>query len=162
MNNDKCCEKCYGRQGTRAGGGIYCLDKDCPCHTPPQASLKANTLTRACACQQFQQNGTCEHLQTPFPSSQEEPWEEDFKKWYVQNYPANWKAHVVVKRIKALLEADRKERAGVVVERVAKMFDKDALKESGDTMGTVALYSYSRGWNNAIKKIVKIIKDVMK
>jgi len=23
--NEKCCEKCFGRQGTSAGGGIYCL-----------------------------------------------------------------------------------------------------------------------------------------
>lgn len=152
MNNDKCCEKCYGRQGTRAGGGIYCLDKDCPCHTPPQASLKANTLTRACACQQFQQNGTCEHLQTPFPSSQEEPWEEDFKKWYVQNYPANWKAHVVVKRIKALLEADRKERAGVVLERVTEK----------TTMTRVPGNPWNDGYFAALEDAIDVIKDVMK
>lgn len=30
-----CCQKCYGRQGTLAGGGIYCNDNACPCHTQP-------------------------------------------------------------------------------------------------------------------------------
>ena len=28
----ECCDKCYGRQGTTAGGGIYCNDTNCPCH----------------------------------------------------------------------------------------------------------------------------------
>ncbi len=28
-----CCEKCYGRQGTMAGGGVYCIDSNCPCHS---------------------------------------------------------------------------------------------------------------------------------
>lgn len=32
-----CCEKCYGRQGTLAGGGIYCNNAACPCHTPKEA-----------------------------------------------------------------------------------------------------------------------------
>lgn len=27
-----CCEKCYGRQGTSAGGGTYCNGPSCPCH----------------------------------------------------------------------------------------------------------------------------------
>lgn len=29
-----CCPKCYGRMGTLAGGGIYCHDSRCPCHSP--------------------------------------------------------------------------------------------------------------------------------
>lgn len=29
---NNCCQQCYGRQGTRAGGGIYCDNTNCPCH----------------------------------------------------------------------------------------------------------------------------------
>lgn len=28
----KCCAKCYGRQGTTAGGGVYCWNYSCKCH----------------------------------------------------------------------------------------------------------------------------------
>lgn len=28
-----CCGNCYGRMGTLAGGGTYCSDTACPCHT---------------------------------------------------------------------------------------------------------------------------------
>lgn len=33
MNKPTCCEECYGRQGTLAGGGTYCSNAVCPCHT---------------------------------------------------------------------------------------------------------------------------------
>lgn len=30
-----CCSACYGRQGTKAGGGVYCSDESCSCHSDP-------------------------------------------------------------------------------------------------------------------------------
>lgn len=34
---EKCCEKCYGRQGTLAGGGTYCqVDREGCCHAPTE------------------------------------------------------------------------------------------------------------------------------
>ena len=34
IKTKECCMNCYGRQGTIAGGGIFCFNTDCPCHTP--------------------------------------------------------------------------------------------------------------------------------
>ncbi len=31
---EKCCIACYGRQETSAGGGVYCNDSSCKCHSP--------------------------------------------------------------------------------------------------------------------------------
>lgn len=31
----ECCFKCYGRMGTTAGGGVYCVESNCPCHQEP-------------------------------------------------------------------------------------------------------------------------------
>ncbi len=41
-----CCELCYGRQGTRAGGGIYCNNPSCPCHSETRVEgLKAEIFS---------------------------------------------------------------------------------------------------------------------
>lgn len=39
----KCCNQCYGRQGTSAGGGIYCLDSYCVCHAPSNDSSTSSS-----------------------------------------------------------------------------------------------------------------------
>lgn len=33
-----CCNLCYGRMGTTAGGGIYCNNSSCPCHTSQESA----------------------------------------------------------------------------------------------------------------------------
>lgn len=33
---NKCCENCYGRMGTRAGGGTFCMPRECWCHRVSQ------------------------------------------------------------------------------------------------------------------------------
>ncbi len=33
--NQKCCGSCWGRMGTLAGGGIFCADSECGCHSNP-------------------------------------------------------------------------------------------------------------------------------
>lgn len=132
MNNDKCCEKCYGRQGTRAGGGIYCLDKDCPCHTPPQEELEqAGRII----------DWKPEEVRKIFSKlPQEEPWVAEFRREFPRGSSYNGKTvivdipkiHDALKSfIQKTLETDRKERAGVVLREV-----KEGLPEfEVDTAG---------------------------
>lgn len=84
-----------------------------------------------------------------------ESWEVEFKDWYVSIYPANWKAHKVVEKIKDLLANQAKEMEKVVVpEKKDRPSDIAESYSGGLDEGAVL------GFNEAISQIKQNFKNL--
>ena len=56
----------------------------------------------------------------------EESWEVPFKKWYMEAYPASWKTHTVVEKIKEIIQKAKKE----LIEELSTEITIQAEKET--------------------------------
>lgn len=85
-----------------------------------------------------------------------EDWEIPFKEWYLEPYPTNWKAPVVVEKIKEILEQEREEYKKELVEMIENYPTPPFPVEEGllnEVMRDGALIGFEEAKRSLINKI---------
>lgn len=125
VGKPNCCEKCF--HPSNGGLQTYCKNVRCECHIQLASNNNVEMELKYCnKCLQMTNHGNglclkCIHRSNKIKITMNdnerqivnvEGWEENFKKWYVEPYPAVWKAHKVVEKMQELLASHTADIVG--------------------------------------------------
>lgn len=162
MNNDKVhCENC-GPDANRC---------NCPCHTPPESAINPEPNKDCKFCE-----GKLKYCPYHTSPPQEEPWvaelEGHIERCFSGEYGDTPDDSIAIFKsfIQKTLEADRKERAGVVLEKMKRMefveIDHSDIGSGnmweGATSHARLGTSSAKLVNLTLSEVAEVIKDVMK